>query len=146
LTTGEQENSPSDSERPLQAKQKRPQRKVAASRKVIADQSEDEIDSDRYEEREDDAEPKPMKSRKKKTAENNSGIRATASKKSKKVSLTNASISVILQMVYYLPDLRPKPLRIPKSGLLNPYPEIWFILIILRPTKTSEKVSRTKLH
>jgi hypothetical protein len=117
LARQEEINSPFGETGP-QPKQKRPQRRAAASYKAIDDQSGDERESDMPNEQDEDVEVEPTQSRKK-AAKASSGPKSTASKKSTKVGSANVSHPVILQSINSSPDPRPKPVMILKSGFSN---------------------------
>lgn len=120
MAAGEEESGPSGGEVEPQPKQKRPQRKAATSRKIVVDQSGDEVESDNSEEQEGDAELKPTKSRQK-VAENSSGAKAKTTQKSKKIVSSNVSFTTVHQTTDFLQDPRQMALAIRKSGRLDPY-------------------------
>lgn len=120
MAAGEEESGSSGGEVEPQPKQKRPQRRAATSRKVVVDQSGDEIESENFEEQEDGAELKPTKSRKK-VPENSSGTKAKTVQKSKKIGSSNVSLTTMHQTTDCLQDPRQKALMILKSGRSDPY-------------------------
>lgn len=118
MAAGEEGSSPSAGEVEPPPKQKRPQRRAATSRKTKVDQSGDEIEGGDSEEREDDADPIPTKSRKK-VAENGSGTKAKTMQKSKKAGSSNVGFTAVQKNIDCSSTPRQKSLMILKSERSN---------------------------